>query len=517
MINFLVPVMIATGCLLDEPSPSQILSRGTRAEALQAAEARFKQIPSDEHRALVGMAQILAAIERAGQSVVNAGVANRFHEFSADARNRRIERAAERLEEKRRVLEEQKRQFARQPTGLYPGAGSNIDPKPTKFSEIDVGESENLKPLMQREVLDAKTIKESEAWLAEEASHLHSLQQDKSGLEMNGWKPFIVKNPTKVNRDVIDGWLAKSVDDLKQAEATLSKVNTAGFSLKLRISELQKIGFDFNSDGKIESAEQVFAIIQSSSPQRSVRSATNTERVQVSRSADHLHADLGDVYWLRGYCHLINGVLVAVRGLDGKELIDATGHKLFPNLDTPYKGVFEHAANHDPFDISEMLDSYLAFYLMLKLPVYRPEKMNEALSHFEQSLACTEQAFKLYANETDDSFEWIPNPKQKSCVVQNLSAEKFQVWQETLAEAKQVLAGKKLVPHLRIASGKAINIRRVFTEPGKTFEPILWFHGLAAIPYLEKGPTTDTKFWSRMNSLLSDGDFGLAGYLLWFN
>jgi hypothetical protein len=80
-----------------------------------------------------------------------------------------------------------------------------------------------------------------------------------------------------------------------------------------------------------------------------------------------------------------------------------------------------------------------------------------------------------------------------------------------LGEFEALLAGRKLIPHWRLAKG--INLRRVFTEP-RTFDPVLWMQGSAALPYLEDGELTSNETWFRIMGLLQ-GNF--LGYAIWFN
>ena len=64
---------------------------------------------------------------------------------------------------------------------------------------------------------------------------------------------------------------------------------------------------------------------------------------------------------------------------------------------------------------------------------------------------------------------------------------------------------------------RGVNLRRVFTEP-RTFDPILWFQGTAATPYLEKGKVTrlaDRRLLERINKTFGGRNF--VGFAFWFN
>jgi hypothetical protein len=110
--------------------------------------------------------------------------------------------------------------------------------------------------------------------------------------------------------------------------------------------------------------------------------------------------------------------------------------------------------------------------------------------------------WKFILAETDDDNEWIPNPRQTGVIGVKVTQEMIDAWLETLDEAEQILKGKKLIPFWRGKAGeRGVNLRRVFTEP-RTFDPIEWFQGTAAAPYLEKGPLTklaDSRMGDRLN------------------
>src|SRR5205085_7756553 len=113
----------------------------------------------------------------------------------------------------------------------------------------------------------------------------------------------------------------------------------------------------------------------------------------------------------------------------------------------------------------------------------------------------------------------IPNPKQKGVLRVAVSKEMVDTWLATVDEAEQVLQGKRLVPFWRgKQAGRGVNIRRAFTEP-RTFDPILWFQGTAATPYLEKGDVTklaDRRLLARISNTFGGG-FRFAVFAFWLN
>ena len=60
---------------------------------------------------------------------------------------------------------------------------------------------------------------------------------------------------------------------------------------------------------------------------------------------------------------------------------------------------------------------------------------------------------------------------------------------------------------------------RALKKQSVAFDPILWFQGTAATPYLEKGDLTkfaDRRMLERINSAFGGG-FRFTGFAFWFN
>src|SRR5437763_11254576 len=133
-------------------------------------------------------------------------------------------------------------------------------------------------------------------------------------------------------------------------------------------------------------------------------------------------------------------------------------------------------------------------------------------------LGQAKEMWKHIQAETDDDNEWIPNPKQSGVLGVKVTQDMIDTWLATLDEAEQVLHGKKLVPFWRgTQKDRGVNVRRAFTEP-RTFDPVLWFQGTTAAPYLEKGEITrlaDRRMQQRSNETF--GGSPLIGFALLYN
>ena len=91
--------------------------------------------------------------------------------------------------------------------------------------------------------------------------------------------------------------------------------------------------------------------------------------------------------------------------------------------------------------------------------------------------------------------------------------EQVQAWLATLTMAEDLLEGRTLLPHFRIAD-KGINMKRFFEEP-KNFDLVLSITGPSIAPYLESGKILTSDELDQIQR-----QFGGAGFLtfaLWFN
>jgi len=222
--------------------------------------------------------------------------------------------------------------------------------------------------------------------------------------------------------------------------------------------------------------------------------------------------DAADAEWLRGYCHLLMGMLDFLLAHDGGELFDRTAQVFFPRPKSPFP--FLNSGDR-VFDMGGVdIADVVAFVHLINLPVIEPKRMTSSLEHLQGMVACSRRMWKLALAETDNDHEWIPNPRQ-DCVFPGIHVTKEMVaaWQSFLDEADAILAGKKLIPFWRGNDNRGVNLRRFFTEPTR-FDLVLWVQGSAAAPYLEEGQLTTKETWTRLMRVFQ-GDF--IGFAIWFN
>jgi len=232
--------------------------------------------------------------------------------------------------------------------------------------------------------------------------------------------------------------------------------------------------------------------------------------------------DRGDVHWLRGYCHFMAAAAEMWLAVDGQHSFDCTAHLFFEKVDTPHTFLLQDRATFDGQDVLEnrpaLTDAISFIHQSTRLTIKEPQRMKTALAHMEAGIGQAKEMWKHIRAETDDDNEWIPNPKQTGVLGVKVTNEMIDTWIETLDEAEQVLAGKKLVPFWRGNGQQGINIRRVLLEV-RTIDPVEWVQGTAATPYLEKGHTTkfaDPKMADRLNQAFGGMD-NFAAFGFWFN
>ncbi|HEX7110733.1 MAG TPA: hypothetical protein VF224_15970 [Aestuariivirga sp.] len=290
--------------------------------------------------------------------------------------------------------------------------------------------------------------------------------------------------------------------EFSAADTTLAKIGTGDVKLPIAIGLAR---LDLNGDGNISEDEALWRVFNATLGGGNIPEGAADQFI--------ISFDRGDVAWLRGYTHLLGAILDFVLAHDWQDGFDSTFHMIFPNAGLPNAVLDDYRpVQNQYFDLATAAD-VIAFIHLMHWPVAEPERMKSALSHLESVVGLSRESWKYIQVESDDEAEWIPGPKQNNGVLPGamVSQQTVDGWMEFLDEFEAVLKGDKLIPHWRLAKG--INLRRVFTEP-RTFDPILWAQGSAALPYVENGPMTTAETWNRITRIFG-GNF--LGYAIWFN
>lgn len=313
-------------------------------------------------------------------------------------------------------------------------------------------------------------------------------------------------DPDEIDYDAFRGIIQQWVEDLAATEQTLAEIKGDDVKLPLRFGNIR---LDLNGDGEATDEEALWRIYAALNP--GVVRGTDEEFRQQAESFI-IAFDTADVYWLRGYCHLLAAVGKVYLAHDSEELFKRTAHLFFPRVDSPYPFLSQKAETNG-FDVDMILDA-IAMVHLIRLPVKDANKLTAALEDLEAVVALSRASWDSILAEEDDDREWIPSPTQAG-VIPNVEVTQAMVdgWQEFLDEFEDLLAGKRLMPFWRGEENLGVNLRRVFTEP-TTLDLILWVQGSAAAPYLEQGPLVDEDLWWRLNDVFR-GQF--IGFAIWFN
>jgi hypothetical protein len=302
-------------------------------------------------------------------------------------------------------------------------------------------------------------------------------------------------NPQPITYDDFRQLLQAYVTDLALAEDTLTDTGSNDVELVL---DLKHIHYDVNGDGVVTDDERLSDV---------VARLRGTPEQDLPTSLTFAF-DTGDVYWLRGYCHVMMALGEFFLAYDWHESFDVSFYHFFPAMQSPFRDALAPPSGSMNDEIAPIAD--LVSFFHIRWPVSEPARLGNVRTHLKQVIALSRQSWQAIEAETDDDREWIPNANQTTPFLV-VNAERIAAWYQVLDEADAILDGKKLVPHWRFQQG--FNLRRVFEEP-QPFDLVLWITGPAALPYLEDGPVSTPEEWAKMVEAF-EGSFGL--FALWVN
>ena len=307
---------------------------------------------------------------------------------------------------------------------------------------------------------------------------------------------------------------------LIKAETTLAQFKPSGIKLPIDVS---KIYLDMNNDGEIAGNVPIWTII-------SFGSVGNPNNANVGLDSVTIAFDDADIYWLRGYIHVLLGTVNIVLAHDWRDAFERTAHLVFAKPETPYPFLLVEGEQQN-WSANQIVD-LIAFFHVINFEVVEPDRMRAALAHFEQVVALSRITWKWIAEETDNDREWLPGPTQNSVVLAGrVGGSLGENWAKVLDRTELVLQGKELIPFWRGYTGGnawvlfsnssntkfhpelGINLRKVFTDP-KRFDLVLWLQGTGVAAFLEKGKTIDLKAWQDLSE-----SFGgrLPFFSFWIN
>ncbi len=224
-----------------------------------------------------------------------------------------------------------------------------------------------------------------------------------------------------------------------------------------------------------------------------------------------IHFDSADAVWLRGYTHILLGMLDVFMCYDWQPVWNQSAHVFFTSPD-PLPPIAKHVTSSREMQVGEWADIVAAIHDM-RLEVIDADGMKKAVAEFQAALACSRICWKRVLAETDDDHEWLPSPTQKGPRDSKITQPQIDAWMTVLDEVDAILAGKKLLPHWRMTEGMGINVAKMVQTPPK-FDLVLMIQGSAFLPYVERGDVSDQTRW---RTLIAPFGPGFASFALWSN
>ncbi|WP_246694438.1 hypothetical protein [Mesorhizobium sp. M2E.F.Ca.ET.209.01.1.1] len=277
------------------------------------------------------------------------------------------------------------------------------------------------------------------------------------------------------------------------------------------VIDLTRVGIDLNEDGKLVPDESIAAIMASLAH----------GSIDTSNTAPSLtfRFDRADGFWLQGYAEFLMAQADFWLAHDFRAMFDGSFHMLFPRAKLPLQDALvppDGGMSGNIFTSEWRFADFVSLVHLVNWPVVEPERRQAARRHLLEMIRLSREDWKAILAETDNDREWLPGPQQKGAnplTGLEVGQEQVTAWLATLTMAEDLLEGRALLPHFRIA-GKGINMKRFFDEP-KPFDLVLSITGPGIAPYLESGRILTSDDFGQIRR-----EFGGAGFLtfaLWFN
>jgi hypothetical protein len=227
--------------------------------------------------------------------------------------------------------------------------------------------------------------------------------------------------------------------------------------------------------------------------------------------------DTADIYWLRGYGRFVSGFAQFMLAHDFEGTFDSTFHVFFPKSGLPQGDLLAQNSEQMPGDLAGMNDQgtigdAIAFIHLINWPTADAARLADARVRWRAMADLSPKSWAAARKETDNDREWLPNAKQTQAITGSTNTDQvIDSWLAVMAEAGDILDGKKALPHWRFAKG--MNLNKLFTQ-SKRFDLVLLITGTDAVKYLDDTPVSTSARW---NELMSAFGGNFLGYAVWFN
>ena len=283
-------------------------------------------------------------------------------------------------------------------------------------------------------------------------------------------------------------------DALTKANATLAKIGDSDFKVQINLTQVHLE--NKNGTPGMPLSESLGRIL-------GLRSSGEKDLV--------INFDSADALWLKGYTHVLVGLLDVFMAYDWRPVWNQAAQAFFasPNPLPPFA---KYTAAGQGGQFSEWVDIIAAIHDM-RLEVTDADGLKKAVTEFRAAIVCSKACWARVLAETDDDQEWLPNPKQTGPRGSKITQEQIDGWMAVLAEVDSILTGKKLLPHWRIINGMGINVAKLAQTPPK-FDLVLFIQGSAFAPYIQGGEVSTQTRW---RTLMAPFGPGFSNFALWSN
>ena len=247
------------------------------------------------------------------------------------------------------------------------------------------------------------------------------------------------EKPSAISYKALGRVLDAFAADLGRAEATLAGIKDDDVKLRLRLA---KITFDFSGTGK-DRTTLIDLLTKLNGGRLNFQKANPDFRV---------HFDRGDVAWLRAYCHLLSAMVEGYRAVDEEAGFEQRVKEIFPKVESPAKQA-------DPDWISG-------------LKVVDAPRLRRMRLHLVAVCELNRETWDYIRKETDDDYEWLPNPKQTDQLGLPLTDERIDAWLAMMKQWEGLLKGERLVTHglLQFVNAnhpdeQGLNLKKLLDDP----------------------------------------------------
>jgi hypothetical protein len=317
------------------------------------------------------------------------------------------------------------------------------------------------------------------------------------------------RTPEKLDYATFRSILVDFRDELEASATILARVpDDAEIGL---VVDLARLGIDLDGDGRIElrteSAAAIVAAISGGGRGRPQDMPDLTFRF-----------DRADGYWLQGYANFLMAQADFWLAHDFQNAFDGSFHMFFPRAGLPLQEALVPRGRGDGSLLSSewRIADLISLIHYVNWPVVEPERRRAARHHLLEMIRLSRENWRAILAETDNDREWLPGPHQPGVHVLTgleVGDEEVEGWMQALDMAEDLLEGRTLMPHFRIAR-QGVDVKRFFEEP-TNFDLVPMVTGPGVVPYLSRGRILTAEEFDDVR--FQFGGAGFLAFAVWFN